>query len=242
MRNVVVGLLLLLVAVSSVSAVDAQDQVDVAVSARVDEANRYLTAEVSRQITAEKEEILQEMKNYQDENFQIFDGRMSLLMQDTKNAVIIGSVGAAALANAIVGLALLIFMRKYSYEGYLKGLLEKQGNQILELHELNAKDVKRDLQGVMEMQAESRQQQVPTNTLGMQYGQVQAGRMSEMNQWQNIPAYQGSWVPPRENVQQQVMPNWQVPPSNFDPTIYPEQQYPQYDVQDVQMQDGGRVQ
>lgn len=237
------GIILVVLLFSTmVSAETLQTQADAAVQASVDQANRYLTAEVSRQITAEKEELLQAMKNYQDENFQIFDGRMSLLMQDTKNAVIIGSVGAAALANAIVGLALLIFMRRYSYEGYLKGLLEKQGKQILELQELKASDVKRDLQGVMEMQAESRQQQVPTNTIGMQYGQVQAGRMSEMNQWQNIPAYQGSWVPPRENVQQQVVPNWQVPQPSFDPGQYQEPQYPPYEVQDVQMQDGGRVQ
>jgi hypothetical protein len=227
MSKVGVFLVMLIAFSTFVHAETLQEQSDAAINARVDEANRYLSAEVTRQMTSMKADIIQEIKSNQDENFRIFDGRMTLFMEDTKNSVTIGMLGAAILANGIVGFAMMYFMRKYSYEGYLKELSERQQKELLDIQQVSKEDINRDLRGIQEMQAEARQVQVPTETLGMQYGQQVVGNVSEMNRWQGIPAYQGAWSAPQDNVVRrtnyedfrQQQPPWVQPPQwGPDPT------------------------
>ena len=49
-----------------------------------------------------------------------------------------------------------------------------------------------------QLQQEEYMQQEPTPTMAMEYGNSQTGEMSQMNQWQTQPAYDGAWQSPQE--------------------------------------------
>lgn len=153
------------------------------------EGNRFLAAEVSREMRDAKDEIITSVKSYQDENFQIFDVRMTTFMTETKTKVALGAIGAALIANAIVALILFRVTRNYSYEKYLEGRLANFKD---------SGDTRPLSPGMANMQQPTWNDQVPNQTMGMIYGQEAAAQMTQMNAWQAQPAYQGAWQPPLE--------------------------------------------
>lgn len=156
----------------------------------VEQANRYLSAEMSRQIKDSKEEMLKEMQDYQDANFLIFDQRMTDLMSDMKMKITIGAMGAVLFVNAIVAFLMMKKMRNYSFEKYQEDLIGKQQERIGELEQ-------QKLQESMQwMQQPSWSPQQPNETVGMRFGQAQASQMTQMNAWQAQPAYDGAWKAP----------------------------------------------
>jgi hypothetical protein len=157
---------------------------------QVDQANKYLSAEVARQMKDSKDEMLQEMKAYQDENFRIFDGRMQSLMDDSFQKVILGGIGAMLLAAGFVAYILTRYFKTYSYETYQQKLIGKQQE------ELEAKGL--ELQAMRGMQESTWNVQPPSQTIGMQMGQAWASEATGMNQWQAQPAYDGAWRAPIE--------------------------------------------
>ena len=156
----------------------------------VDQANKFLAAEVTRQMKQSQEEMLAALSNTNDINFIEFDKRVQAFTVTAKQQIIIGGIGAVLVANALIGLALIWVFRRYSYEYYQQKMLEAKEQEI--------EAVKRDLKGFQELQQPAWNMQQPQQTVGMQYGQQMAGDMSMMNQWQTQPAYAGSWTSPQE--------------------------------------------
>lgn len=172
-------------------------------SAVIDQQNRFLAAEVSRQMKTAKEDIIKEVNDYNDENFQVFDSRMNNLMQDTRIKVILGGIGAILIANAIAALILIRSWKKYSYEAYLENLLKKKEKEQPQQAQEVPQDVYQQAQ-LQQMQQTEWYPQQPQESLGMRYGQAQASDMSYVNQWQTQPAYAGAWQSP---VETQPMPS-----------------------------------
>jgi hypothetical protein len=166
------------------------------VDARLSQANSFLAAETSRMIKAEMETLQNEMQEYNDENFRIFDGRLADFSRNAKQQIIIGGIGAILVANALIGLALIWVFRRYSYEYYQQQLLEAKEKET----ELLKNDIN-DLKGFRQMQEQQWNLQQTPQTIGTVYGQEAAGNMSAMNQWQAQPAYNGSWQAPPDNSQ-----------------------------------------
>jgi hypothetical protein len=160
----------------------------------VDTANKFLSAETQRIIDTKTDEMLVEMKNYQDENFQIFDMRMQTLVDDMKIKVIIGGLGVILLGMGVTSYLMLKYFKRYSYEEFLEEQLKK-GGQV-------AQEGQYDMNGVEQMQETDWYPQQPQQTLGMEMGQGWASDMTQMNQWQAQPAYDGAWQAPLETVPQ----------------------------------------
>jgi hypothetical protein len=175
----------------SITTVTTQ-QVDAAVQSRVDDANRFLSAEVTRAIKKGQEETLAEVKRASDENFQILDVRMSQLMSDAQMRVIIGGIGAILVANALVAIVLSYVSRRYSFEYYQDKIIGQQQTEIA--------DLKGRVDGGGKFQQRSWTDQVPTKTVTDQIGVAAAGSVSAMNAWQHQAARQGAWVPPSDGV------------------------------------------
>lgn len=165
-----------------------------------DQANRFLSAELARQVKASKEEMLAEMQEYQDENFRIFDSRMTEMMDETKWKVTLGAIGAALLAMGLGTFLIIKTLRDTSYERFLEEKLAEYNEQMSEGYAMG------------DAQQKDWYPQVPKQTLGMAVGQEQAFDMTQMNQWQAQPAYDGSWRAPIET-QPEV---WDVPPQSHD--------------------------
>jgi hypothetical protein len=203
MRWVIVAFILLLV-VPHVYAVDE-------VLPGLAEGNKFLAAEVSREIRDAQENIKTDMKAYQDENFQIFDSRMTQFMSDAKMKMALGAIGAALISGALMALFLFRITRNYSYEKYLEGRLVqfKENN--------DARDISK---GLAKMQQATWNDHVPNPTMGMVYGQAEAANMTQMNQWQSQPTYAGGW---QSNVQ--VQPEYNRTPGGYyaDPAVQGQQ-------------------
>jgi len=190
MRGSGLFLFMLLVCAVFVMAADQPAGTTPIQNAQVDQANKYLSAEVARQMKDSKDEMLKEMQAYQDENFRIFDGRMQGLMDDSFQNVILGGIGAMLLASGFVAYVLTRYFKTYSYEMYQQKLIGKQQEQ-MQLQE-------EELQGLRGMQQGTWDVQPPSQTIGMQYGQPWASESTVMNQWQAQPAYDGAWRAPIE--------------------------------------------
>lgn len=162
-----------------------------AVDLRVSESNKYLSAEASRQITAAQEEMLKQINANNDENFRVFDQRMSSLMTDIKLKVIVGGIGAILIANAIVGLAFIYVTRRYSYEYYLEKVLKQHLD--VQKEPPKQKEVEEMEKGLAQMQQQAWAPQQPAETMSTMFGQAAASQMTDMNQWQFQPAYEGAW-------------------------------------------------
>ena len=156
----------------------------------VEQQNRLLIAEVSRQIRDMKVEISTELKTYQDENFRALDGRVDGFIIDARTKLMLGGLGVMLIANAIIALLIQRNMRRYSYETYLEGQMDP--TQMLD------QDVEAYGEGFDEMQKTDWYPQEPQERLGQVYGQEQASQMTAMNEWQTQPAYQGAWESPIE--------------------------------------------
>lgn len=158
----------------------------------IDQANRFLSAEATRQIRSAKDEMLTEMKEYQDQNFGILDARMHELMQDIRMKVMLATLGVILLAQ---GLAAYIMMRSFknnSYEAFLEKTLADTGKNVTAETEPTA----RELQGVVQQQEKEWRPQQPAQTYGAQMGQAAASNQSMANEWQTEPAYAGAWESP----------------------------------------------
>jgi hypothetical protein len=192
----VVWFVLILVLMGVVSAADANSgaPLQAAVNAQVEQANRFLSAEVAKQIQIEQEKVMAAVNANNDANFQTFDGRMALMLLNVRQQVIVGGIGAILIANAIVGLFLLRAWRRYSYEYYQEQIIKKQTQEIGNLSG--------ELEKIQQMQQQSWYPQPELNTISAKMGQVEAMNMTQMNQWQMQPAYAGSWQPPQQDSQQ----------------------------------------
>ena len=193
-RNVVTYALILVVLTPLVFA-DNFTAIDTSGLAPLDAQNRFLAAEVTRQLTVMQTNIIKDTHDYHDQNFQIFDGRMSALMADIRMKTVLGAIGAAMVANAIIALLLLRTMKKYSYEKYMENMLVKYQKQE------EAKDA--PSKGLQGMQNPEWAVQQPASTLGYVKGHEFASQSTMMNQWQTQPD-SGAWRAPVET-QQEIM-------------------------------------
>lgn len=178
----------------------------------VTEANRFLSAEVAKQIQAEQEVILQKVNDNNDANFKELDNQMRQLMVDTKMKVIIGGIGAILIANAVVGLVLARYWKKYSYEQYQRDVIVGKdgviGEQKKQLDELRSAEQMQQMQ-----QQVWYPQEVPQSVETM-FGSTAVANMSQMNAWQSKPVYGGAWQSPLDVERYDFMPQpWANVPS-----------------------------
>jgi hypothetical protein len=166
----------------------------------ISQSNKFLSAEVKREIDSAKDEMLTELKNYQDENFVVLDTRMISLMDDVRIKVTLGAIGAALVAQALTAIVLVRAMRNYSYETYLEKLLK---NTVAQNPQLPGDEF-------VQMQQKEWHPQQPINTIGMELGPERSAQATMMNQWQSQPAYAGSWRAPVD-----VQPNYQHIPADY---------------------------
>jgi len=185
-KIVIVGVLLLVL--SSVAYAVGEDP---AVQAGIEQSNRFLSAELSRTMKTQQDEIIKAANANNDENFRIFDSRMSSLMSDIKMKLIVGGVGAMLLAAGIVSLLIHWSTKRYSYEAYLQKVIGLQQGQLEKL----------ERGGVQEMQQRMWTYGAPTSGLTAQgvLDQEQAGAQSGFNAWQHDSVRPGYWTPPSED-------------------------------------------
>lgn len=187
MNRYLVIVALVLVVISQTYAL-TQEELNAQDSVISQSQNKFMAAEVAQEMRTTKQEIIDAVKQYNDENFAIFDSRMQDFMKDTKTKVALGAVGAGLIANALAAYLIMRTMKRYSYEVYQEKLIGKLQEEVQE------KD--NTIAGMQQMQQPQWAPQQPTDTLGMVYGQSQASEMTQMNAWQAQPAYYGSWQPP----------------------------------------------
>jgi hypothetical protein len=152
-----------------------------------DASNRFLSAEVTRQMQASQKAIIEEVKNHNDQNFQIFDARMNSMMTDIRTKSILGVIGAALIASGISTLVILRIVRNYSYEKYQEGLLAKYAEQ---------EDSRLRDRGLEQMQQSSWETQQQANNITAQIGVAAVANQSQMNSWQGTPSHDGAWRSP----------------------------------------------
>ena len=181
---VVVGLFLLFLPLCL--GVDLQIPGEPQPAASADQANRYLSAEVTRQIKAMQEAVIAEVNANNDGNFQAFDERTNQFMHDTQKNVLIGTIGATLVVSGAVAFIYLRIMKRYSYEDYLARIVDKQQKEL---------DSSKS-QAMAQMQQAIWTPQQPAQTLAATFGQETASNMSQMNAWQAQPAYAGAWKSP----------------------------------------------
>jgi hypothetical protein len=208
--------LLLLVAGASADTIDVS-QLPVVNQQQVDAANRFLSAEVGRQIRSANEETLRSLRDYQTENFMELDVRMTTVAEDMKKKLILGGIGAMLLSSGLVALVFMWITRRYSYEKYLEkyiadvhtGAVDSQKAPKFILSDERKERVSNEIQ--------QREWEYGRPTQGLTATGVltpaQAGNVTQFNEYQNDPAYAGSWVPQQgQGVygQQQFMPQGQA--------------------------------
>lgn len=164
---------------------------------QVSQANKFLAAETSRQIKAGQDTMLQELKNYQDENFLALDEQMRTVMSQMRLQVILAAIGSFLTAAAIVTIIIIRAMQRYSYEKFQEGLLAKSAVE-------NAELTQGQWQGLEQMQQHEWHPQQSNPTVGMQYGQQFAAQQTQMNQWQMTAPYEGAWAASQEGVQREA--------------------------------------
>jgi hypothetical protein len=190
MSKLFVAFVMLLVVSTGVLAADVNADAQAAVKASVDQANRFLAAEVTKQMAESQKVMVEELKANNDDNFRIFDQRMNALIQDVKMKIVLLGLGSVMIANAIVSFFLIQAWRKYSYERYLEQVIDRQ------TEELSANSAQ--MGEFMKTLEPTWTPQQPTETVGMRFGQAAAAEMSQMNAWQMQPVYQGAWVSPQQ--------------------------------------------
>lgn len=159
-----------------------------------DAANRFLSAEVGRSMTQAKEEIITEVKAYNDENFQIFDARIIGYMQEIRIKMVLLSIGTMLIAGGIITLVLFRTIKNNSYEQYLEKTMQKYDQQLATEREKS--------KGMEQMMQKEWQQERNAQTVTDQVGVAAAATMSQMNAWQAHPAHDTAWQPPQEYVQE----------------------------------------
>jgi hypothetical protein len=164
-------------------------------TAGTDQANRYLSAELTKQMDARFELLQKGVNDNIDSNYAVMDQRILGYIQDERQRVILIGIGTMMVANALIGLFLIRAWRRYSYEYYQEQIIKKYQAQEQEMGPAAYAD---EYRGLQQMQQEAYYPQQPTETIGMQVGSTEAMNMSQMNAWQMQPAREGSWVPPQQ--------------------------------------------
>ena len=158
----------------------------------IDSTNRFIQAELKREMASMEASLEENLINNNDANFRALDDRMNELMDDTRMKVIVGGLGALLVAQAIIAMVMLRYFKRYSLEGYRE--------------RTSSSEVKTEENPIQQFQQPAWQPQQPKQTIGMQFGQNAAGNMSDMNSWQTQPAYAGQWVPPVETQKESNQP------------------------------------
>lgn len=159
-------------------------------------ANRFLSAEVTRQMQQSEQSIIEAVNQYNDENFMAFDGRMASVMTEIRIKYLLAAIGASLISAGICTLVILRVVKNNSYERYLEKLVGNYEKQ---------ESAKRDAKGMEELQQEQWNQPKPNNPdLGQSLGPAAMAVASSMNQWQQQPAHDTAWRPP--DVQQEYRP------------------------------------
>lgn len=189
--------ILCVVLLNPVLAADAAVVSQNAMQASIDEANRYLSAENSRALTAMRQSIVDELKGYQDENFQTLDGRMQTLMYDVKMRIILGGIGSMLLASGLVAMAYMWITRRYSYENYLQNVIKKYEETSKEPVQFKQAEppVLRGMSDLHDPQGWNYGGPLQSMTGSGTIDQMQAGEVSMLNEHQHDPVYKGAWVP-----------------------------------------------
>jgi hypothetical protein len=169
-------------------------------------ANRFLAAENAKAIDKMQQNVVDALIKNNDDNVRILDQRVAQMEADTKQRVIIGGVGAILIANALIGIVYVWATRRYSYEHFLEKMLQRKVAEMKLPEAMPAPAVIPMSQGQMDAAAPTWVQPVPEQTVSTMLGQQTAANLSDMNQWQFNPAYEGSWSRPG-NVVSQV--NWE---------------------------------
>jgi len=189
----------------------------------ISQANKFLAAETSRQIDEMQKEITTDLQEYQDANFLILDQRMTQVMEDTKWKVLLATLGAVLAGSALVAFFLIRSIQNYSFEKYQEKMLKQRpaDDPGLIVNEQYDGYDPQQYEGVQQMQNNEWHPQQSQPTLSTQFGQQAASHMTQMNQWQMQPAYDGAWSSPNKPVQQ-MTPN----PAGYYADQYEDQQYP----------------
>lgn len=156
------------------------------VNLQLQESNRFLSAEVAKQMKALQEDLLKKVNDNNDANFKALDDRMMALIEQERLRVVIGGLGAVLIANAFIGLAYLWITKRYSYETHLEKLIGRQQKEFDAFKERYDKTLQ-------ELQKDTWNVQKPQETIGMKLGQDVVSNQSQMNQWQYQAPYEGGW-------------------------------------------------
>jgi hypothetical protein len=159
-------------------------------------ANRFLAAENAKAIDKMQQNVIDALVKNNDDNFRAFDGRMNQMLDDTRMRVIVGGVGAVLIANALIGIVYVWVTRRYSYEHFLEKLLQKRVEDLRMEDSLPTPAVVPLSQGQLEASSPVWPQPVQEQTVSTYFGQQAAANLSDMNQWQFRPAYEGAWQRP----------------------------------------------
>lgn len=158
------------------------------------EGNRYLSAELSKNMAQQKEDIIKAVNSNNDDNFREFDARINTYLNNVKMKITLAAAGASLIATAIAALFMMRQFKHYSYETYQAKIINKQINE--KAAEGN------DQKGLEQLQQPVWNPQQPGDTLSMHVGQTQAAQMTQMNAWQAQAAYGGGWQSPLETQQE----------------------------------------
>jgi hypothetical protein len=175
-----------------------------AVQAQVDQANRYLSAELQKQLKDMKEEMLTELKANQDANTASVYQWMQDIADTLRQRVVIGTLGACAFIQAALGFLYLYINRRYSYEYFLEKELfirKDKGNKkdapivTNDVPPIGNRFESTNLQssGMEHMQESEWHDNIPNQTVSMEFGQQAASQMTAMNEWQFQAPHQDGW-------------------------------------------------
>lgn len=170
-KKVILGVFLLLISVNVVLAAEATF-----------DSNKFLSAEVTKQMKIMKEETVTELKSYQDENFAVFDARIANFLDDAQIKFLLAAIGTTLLTSGIVTYLLLNRIKNSSYEAHQSKIINNQQEQIQELQT-----------NINEMQS---QNWYPQETYDEPLTQGQVSDQSRMNSWQSTSVSQNSWESP----------------------------------------------
>ena len=187
-------LFLALILVPFVNAETLAEQAATGSVTTIDTANKYLTAEAKKEIQSQMNVVQDALIKNNDDNFRELDARMFELMEEVRTKVIVGGIGAVFVAQAIGMFLLMSSMKRNSYEAFVEKLAKEHGLIPENQAELGEKE-RAMLEQLQQMEY---MQQEPQPTMAQQYGVSRTGEMSQMNQWQTQPIYDGAWQSPQE--------------------------------------------
>jgi hypothetical protein len=169
-------------------------QTDPAVQLQMDQANRFLQAETTKEIRAMGDRVEKNLKEYQDQNFRILDGRVQAAVQSYSQKVVISVAGVSLLVSGLVSWFLFTLARKYAYADYVKAQIDQQAQKAQDAGYL-AQTPQMQQMSQPEWHPEEKMQ-----TIGMAQGQSFASNTSVLSNWQVQSPYHGGyeWSPDQQ--------------------------------------------